>query len=70
MPRPSDSPVFDCLQYAKTEGEGVGMRLKKTSYHWKSGRSSNLFMMIVSNYADNLQYFLHEAIISLVAIGF
>jgi len=24
VPRPSTSPVFDCLQYAKTEGEGLG----------------------------------------------
>jgi len=23
-PRPSTPPVFDCLQYAKTEGEGLG----------------------------------------------
>ena len=23
VPRPSHCPVFDCLQYAKTEGEGL-----------------------------------------------
>ena len=23
IPRPSLAPVFDCLQYAKTEGEGL-----------------------------------------------
>ena len=24
VPRPSTPPVFDCLQYAKTEREGLG----------------------------------------------
>jgi len=24
VPRPSAPPVFDCLWYAKTEGEGLG----------------------------------------------
>ena len=27
VPRPSPAPVFDRLQYAKTEGEGLGTRL-------------------------------------------
>ena len=38
VPRPFPPPVFDCILYAKTEGEGLGERVTCVTSGRREGR--------------------------------